>query len=65
MEYKNAKGDFRKAQRRAIFDEEMKDLEQLEKEHDIDRSDFFRKISSMTKQPQNTNDALLEDGKCI
>ena len=65
MEYKNAKGDFRKAQRRAIFDEEMKDLEQLEKEHDIDRSDFFRKISCMTKQPQNTNDALLVDGKCI
>ncbi|CAB4033019.1 Hypothetical predicted protein [Paramuricea clavata] len=65
IEYKNLKRDFRKAQRRAIYDEEMKDLEYLEKEHDIDRSDFFRKISRMTKQSQNTNDALLVDGKRI
>ncbi len=65
MEYKNAKRDFHKAQRRAIYDEEVKDLEQLEKEHDIDRSDFFRKISRITEQPQNTNDALLMDGKRI
>ncbi|CAB4042314.1 Hypothetical predicted protein, partial [Paramuricea clavata] len=43
----------------------MKDLEHLEKEHDIGRSDCFRKISRMTKQSQNTNDALLVDGKCI
>jgi hypothetical protein len=56
---------FGKAQRRAIYDEEMNDLEHLEKEHDIDRSDFFRKISRMTKQPQSTNDALLVDGKRI
>ena len=63
--YKNAKTEFRKAQRRAVYDEETKDLKQLENEYDVDKSKFYGKISSRIKNKSVGKNVLEVEGKLI
>ena len=57
IDYKRAKRDFRKAQRQAIHENEIASFEQLERQHDIDRSKFYNKISKLKKRKGNEGDA--------
>ena len=60
--YKDAKREFRKAQRRAIYMEEVKNFESLENQHDVDRCSFYRKISKKSQTANIPGGVLMENG---
>lgn len=60
--YKNAKREFRKAQRRAIYTDEIKRFENLENLHDHDRSLFYRQISKSSSRRSPCGSVLMENG---
>ncbi len=65
VNYKQANREFRKAQRRAIYEEESKSIQKLEKQYDIDRSTFMQKVSHQRKKKDSRNLTLEVDGRLI
>lgn len=63
--YKNAKQEFRKAQRRAIYEEDTTCQKHLEEQYDVDRSRFFKNISCMRKKNTAAKNILEIDGNCV
>ena len=63
--FKEAKRRFRNAQRKAVYDDEIKSFETFEKLHDTDRSKFFRKISGTNRNKASTGTVLEVDGKRV
>ena len=52
-------------QRQAIFEEESKCFEKLQKQYDVDRSTFTRKASRLRGKKETRNDFLEVDGKRV
>ena len=65
VNYKYAKQQFRKAQRRAIYDEETTCFRKMEKQYDVDRSAFTRKISRRRGKKETGHVALKVDGRYV
>ena len=63
--YKQAKQEFRNAQRRAIFEEESNDFHKLERQYDIDKSVFDNKVTRSCRKTVNNNEFLQIDGKRV
>ena len=65
-DYKKAKYNFRKAQRQAIHEDEVNDFVKLERQHDIERSKFYNRISKLKKPKRVNNGEVLEiDGNRV
>ena len=62
VNYKQAKKEFRKAQRRAIYEEETKSFQRLEEQYDVDRSMFMKRVSRQRKERDFPNQLTLEVG---
>ena len=60
VNYKQARKEFRKVQRRAIYEEETKLFQRFEEQYDVDRSMFMKKVSNQRKKRDFPNQLTLE-----